>query len=216
MPIISAMNGALIMPMTKWSSEMASRRRAMKISGLNAAVEPAHQAAAVERRHRAEEGEDRQRDHQRDQARQHQHLDRAEPHGAQRVDLLAHLHRAELGRVGAARAARHHDRHHDDADLAQHQDADHVDHVELGAEAAEVEDALLRDDAAEQERDQQDDRHRLQADAVEVMHHRGEAEARRAHHDAQRARRWPRPASAAIRRCRARCRRPRGRRSQKT
>jgi hypothetical protein len=36
-----------------------------------------------------------------------------------------------------------------------------------------MEEALLREDAADQERDQQDDRHRLQADAVQVMHHRG-------------------------------------------
>ena len=39
-----------------------------------------------------------------------------------------------------------------------------------------MEHALLRDDAADQERDQQDDRHRAPADAVEVMHHRGETE----------------------------------------
>ncbi len=37
-----------------------------------------------------------------------------------------------------------------------------------------MEEALLRDDAADQEGDQQDDRHRLPADAVEVMHRRGE------------------------------------------
>ena len=66
------------------------------------------------------------------------------------------------------------------ADLAQHQDADHVDDVDVGAEFAEMEDALLRDDAADQEGDQQDDRHRAPADMVEMMHHRGEAEAARA------------------------------------
>ncbi len=130
MPIISAMNGALIMPTAKWSSEIASRSRARKTSGLDAAIEPAHQAAAVERRHRAEEGEDRHRDDQRDDARQHQHLDRIEAHGAQRVDLLAHLHRAELGGVGAAGAAGDHDGDDQHAEFAQHQDADHVDDVD--------------------------------------------------------------------------------------
>src|SRR4051794_6953703 len=33
-PIASAMNGALIMPTLKWVTEIASLRRAMKISGL--------------------------------------------------------------------------------------------------------------------------------------------------------------------------------------
>ena len=62
------------------------------------------------------------------------------------------------------------------AEFAQHQNADHVDHVDVGAEFAEMENALLRDDAADQKRDEQDDRHRAPADIVELMHHRGEAE----------------------------------------
>ena len=55
------------------------------------------------------------------------------------------------------------------ADLAQHQDADHVDDIDVGAEFAEMENALLRHDGADQERDQQDDRHRAPADAVELV-----------------------------------------------
>ena len=39
-----------------------------------------------------------------------------------------------------------------------------------------MEEALLGDDAADQERDEQDDRHRLPADPVEMMHGRREAE----------------------------------------
>ncbi len=96
----------------------------------------------------------RHRDDQRDDARQHQHLDRVEAHGAQRVDLLAHFHRAELGRVGAAGAAGDHDADDEHADFAQHQDADHVDDIDFGAESAEMENALLRDDGADQERAQ--------------------------------------------------------------
>ena len=133
---------------------------------LDAAIEPRHQPAAIQRRHRAEEGQDRQRHHQRQHARQDQHLDRIETHGAQRVDLLAHLHRAEFGGVGAAGAARHHDRHQQHADLAQHQHAEHVDDEDVGAELAEMKDALLRDDAADQEGDQHDDRHRAPARPV--------------------------------------------------
>ena len=70
------------------------------------------------------------------------------------------------------------------ADFAQHQDADHVDDVDVGAEFAEMEDALLRDDAADQEGDQQDDRHRAPADIVELVHHRGETEYVRLRNDA--------------------------------
>ena len=70
--------------------------------------------------------------------------------------------------------------------LAQHQDADHVDDVDVGAEFAEMEYALLRDDAADQKGDQQDDRHRAPADIVELVHHRGQAERmRRADHAQQ-------------------------------
>ena len=168
--------------------------------GAHAAVEPGDQPAAVERRHRAEERQHRQGDDEREHARQDQHLDGIEPHGAQGVDLLAHLHGAELGRVGAARASRHHDRHDQHADLAQHQDADHVDHVLVGAELAEMEEALLGDDAADQEGDEQHDRHGLPADAVEVVHDGGDAQGLRL---PQRRRpghgRW-RPASPRTRR----------------
>jgi hypothetical protein len=147
---------------------------------LDPAIEPRHQPAAIQRRHRAEKGEDRQRQHQRQHARQNQHFDRIEPHGAQRVDLLAHFHRAEFGGVGAAGAARDHDRHQQHADLAQHQHAEHIDHEDVGAELAEVKDALLRDDAADQEGDQHDDRHRAPADLFEVVHGRGQPKAARA------------------------------------
>ena len=156
----------------------------MKIAGTHSAVEPRHQPAAVERRHRAQERQDGQRADERDDARQDQDFDRIEAHGAQRVDLLAHLHGAELGRVGAAGAAGRHDGHDQHADLAQHQDADHVDHIGVGAELAEVENALLGDDAADQERDQHHDRHRLPADAEQVIDRGGQSEAARIADDA--------------------------------
>ena len=81
-------------------------------------------------------------------------------------------------------SARDHDRYDEHADLAQDEDAQHVDDVGLGAEPAEMEKALLRDDAADQESDQQDDGDRLQADAIEVMHGGGEPERLRPHEDA--------------------------------
>ena len=94
------------------------------------------------------------------------------------------------------------------AQFAQHQDADHVDDVDFGAKGAEVEDALLGDDGADQERDQNNDRHRAPADALEVMNGRGEAQPRRARDRAARspssARRRAGRAARATRRYRPR------------
>ena len=101
-----------------------------------------------------------------------EHLDGIEAHGSKRVDFLAHLHRAKLGGVGAAGAARHHDGDEQHADFARDQNADHVDDIVLGAELAEMEEALLRDDAADEEGNQQDDRRGLPADPVELMDRR--------------------------------------------
>ena len=169
-PITTAMNGALIMPTLKCVIEIASLRRATKTSGLDSGVELRGQLAAVERGHGAEEGQDGERDRERDDARQHQRLDWVEAHGFEGIDLLAHLHGADLGRVGAARAPGDHDRHDQHADLAQHQDADEVDDVLVRAELAEMEEALLRDDAADQEGYKQDDGHGLPAHPVELVH----------------------------------------------
>ena len=63
-----------------------------------------------------------------------EHVDRVEPHHAERVDLLAHLHRAELGGDGAAGAAGDHDGGQERRQLAQRQDADEVDGEDAGAE----------------------------------------------------------------------------------
>ncbi len=155
---------------------MTSRRRAEERVRRQAAIERGHQPAAEQRGDDAEEGQDRHRDDQRQQPRHDQHFGGIETHGAQRVDLLAHLHRAELGGVGAAGAAGDHDRDDQHAELAQGQHAEHVDHEDAGAEFGEMEDALLRDDAADQEGDHHDDRDRLPAHLLQVMHQRGKAE----------------------------------------
>jgi hypothetical protein len=138
-----------------------------------------HRAAHRDPNMVRDEGQERQRDDQRDDARHDQRLDRVEADHGQRVEFLAHLHRADLGGVGAARAAGDHDRGEQHAEFAEDQDADEVDDEVLGAEEAELEDALLGDDAADQQRDQRDDRHRLEAGAVEMEDDRGEAEPRR-------------------------------------
>ena len=125
---------------------------------------------------RANECQQRQGNDQGDDARKNEHIDRIEAHGAQGVDLLSHLHGAQFGGVGAAGAAGDHDGDDQHADFAQHEDADHVDHVFVGAELAEMKEALLGDDAADQEGNEQDDRHGLPADAVQVMDRGGGTE----------------------------------------
>src|SRR5262249_60922961 len=140
---------------------------------IDPAVEPAPHAAAIECRHYSQKREDRQPDDQRDDPRQNQNVDRVAPHGLQGIDLFAHFHGAKLGRIGRPGAARDHDRHDQHADLAHYQNAEHIDHVEVGAEAAKPEDALLRDDRADQECDQQDDRNGAPAYPVDVVHHGG-------------------------------------------
>ncbi len=81
-----------------------------------------------------------------------------------------------LGGIGAARPARRHDGDEQDADLAQDQHRDEVDDVILGAEFAEMEEALLGDDGADEKGHHRHDRHGLNADAVEVMNDRAQPE----------------------------------------
>src|SRR6478609_6129064 len=143
---------------------------------VNSGVEPANQAAAIERCHHSQKREDRQPDDQRDDTRQNENVDRVEPHGLQGIDLFAHFHGAEFGGIRRPGATRDHDRHDQHADLAHYQNAEHIDHVEASTESAETDDALLRDDRSDQERDQQDDRNGAPAHAVDVMHHGGQTE----------------------------------------
>ena len=142
---------------------MASCSRVRKACGADAVVDIGGDHAAEQRRHVGDKSEQRQGDDQRQKARQDQHLHRRHAHHAQGVDLLAHLHRAEFGGDRRARAARDHDRGEQHAEFAQHQNADQVDGEGRGAEAAQLENALLRHDAADQEIDGDDDRHRAQA-----------------------------------------------------
>ena len=62
----------------------------------------------------------------------------AKPMVVKRVDLLGHLHGAELGGEGGAGAAGHDDGGHQRAHLARHGDADQVGDVDLGAELLEL------------------------------------------------------------------------------
>src|SRR6202011_3385494 len=58
---------------------------------------PGHQRATEQTHEIGEHDQQRQGDDEAEQPRQHQQLDRVERQGAHRVDLLAHLHRADFG-----------------------------------------------------------------------------------------------------------------------
>ena len=116
-----------------------------------------------------EVGEQRQqRRHQQrgDDTRRDQEAHRIEAHRRQRVDFLVDRHRADLGGERRARAAGEQDRRHQRAELAQHREADQVGDEDLRAEPAHRYRRLEREDHAEQERDQRDDRQRVGADAL--------------------------------------------------
>ena len=98
----------------------------------------------------------------------HEDLDGIEAEGAHRVDLLAHLHRADRGGEGRGRAAGDDDRGQQDAELAQHRDGDQVDDEDLGAELAELDRAHVGEHDADQEGHQRGDRQRVQPRLLHV------------------------------------------------
>ena len=110
--------------------------------------------------------EQRRHQHRGDDPRRDQEAHRVEPHRRQRVDLLVDAHRADLGRERRAGAAGEQDRRHQRPELAQHRQADQVGDEDLGAEALHRHRRLEREDHAEQERDQRDDRQRVGADLL--------------------------------------------------
>src|SRR5713226_2227234 len=112
--------------------------------------DPAHQRAAEQRHEIGVEGKQRQGEDEAEESRQDEHVDGIEPERAQRVDLLVDLHGAELGSKGAARASGDDDGGEQDAELAQH------------AEAEQLDDGQRRD-----------------AGALHLRHHRHRSEPRR-------------------------------------
>ena len=123
-------------------------------------------------------------------ARQHQHGHRVDAHGGQRVDLLVHLHGADLGGEGRAGAAGQHHRGQQRPELAQQADGDQIGHIQVGAEAAHRHQRLEGQDQPHQHADQQHQRHRPHAGLVGGAQQIGAAELarprRQAHHRHQR------------------------------
>ena len=167
----------------------------------HAEVADAHGHAAEQAGHHRQEGQQRQHGQQREQARQHQQLDRVQAEGADRVDFLAALHRADLRGEGAGGAAGEQDRGEQYAEFAQEGDRHQFDDEHLGAEFAQHGRAEEGDHRADHEAEQQHQRHRVQADLFHVMHGRGQADPRRSQQRAHRGLtrvRPPKPISARI------------------
>src|SRR3546814_16952788 len=115
--------------------------------------------------------------------RQYTRLHRLDADRAHRVDLFVQLHRADLRRESRSRAARDHDRGHQEAQFADRGAADEIDREHLQPELAELHRALLGDDDADQKAHQPDDRQRIDSDGLKAADDRvpANAEIGRAH-----------------------------------
>jgi hypothetical protein len=116
-------------------------------------------------------------EHDRHQARDDQHLDGRQSQGADGVDLLLHLHRADLGGEGGARAPGDDYRGEQRRQLAAHREADAVDDEDIGAVALRLHPEEIGEHHADEERDQRDDRDRVEPDRLELRHRFPQAEA---------------------------------------
>ncbi len=121
-----------------------------------------HRDRAADQPHQArEQRQERRHQHGGDDARRHEEAHRVEAHRRQRVDFLVDAHRADFGGKRGARAAGQQDRRHQRPQFAQHRQPDQVRDEDLRAEALHRHGRLEREDHAEQERNQRDDRQRV-------------------------------------------------------
>jgi len=86
--------------------------------------------------------QEREREDQREDPGQNEVAHRPEAHRPERVDLLRHLHRPELGGERRARSAAHDDRRHQRGKLAGHRQSDEVGDEDVGAELLELDGPL--------------------------------------------------------------------------
>ena len=102
--------------------------------------------------------------------------DRLESHGRERVELLVHLHGADLGGECRPGARREQDRCHQRAELPEHRDAEEVGHEDLRAEALPRNDRREGQDQADQEPDEHHDGDGADAGPLGDEHRLAEAE----------------------------------------
>ena len=133
-----------------------------------------HAAAdAEEHRHQRQR---RLHDAEREEAGEQQEARRRDAHRGERVELVADLHRAELGGDGGAGPAGENDGGHHRAELADHGDADHVGDEHARAEALQEHDALERERGAEQEAEQANDADGVDAHLLDLVGQRADGQ----------------------------------------
>ena len=140
-----------------------------------------HHHAAEDADDVGEEDHQRQGDHQRDDARQHQEPLRLEAHDAHGVDLLGDLHHPQLGGVGGAGAARHHDGGDERRQFPRHRDTDHVHDEDVGAELLQLHRPLVGDDHPDEEAGEGDDGQGAHARVLDVLGDGVETDGERVH-----------------------------------
>ena len=138
-----------------------------------------HDRTAHESRELGEDREHRHRERRGHHARHHEEADGRQAEGGERVKLLVHLHRADLGGERAAAPPREDDGRHERAKLAEEPDRDEVRHVHLHAEHPQRRRALEGEDEAEEESDRRGDGQAVEPGALERECRVAETEAAR-------------------------------------
>ena len=129
--------------------------------------------------------EQRHRDEDREHPRDDEVIDRMHPERAEGVDLLGHLHGADLRRDGGADAARHHETGEHRPELAKHRHRDHRADCGIHLQPVKLEVRLRGKDRAGEAAGHR--HHELRAEAH--LHHLAQKEppADRRHHTWRRA-----------------------------
>ena len=107
-----------------------------------------------------------------------------ETEGRECIDLLVHLHGAELRGERGAGAAGEDDADHHGGHVPGHADPDQIGDVDLGAELEQLDGSKKGEDHADEKADHADDRQRLRAHLLEDQHQIGAAKARLAAQEA--------------------------------
>ena len=138
-----------------------ARRHLQLLNGDDAAAQDAHEVG--------DDRQDRRHQHAGNHARHHQLADGIGAERAQRVDLIGHDHRAELGGDARSDAPGQHQRRQHRPELFHHRRADEPADDGPRAELIERQPALQREHGAGENARQQHDGQRADADGLELL-----------------------------------------------
>src|SRR5450830_1199906 len=150
-----------------------------KLAKAHTKLRARHQHAAEHAKHIGKHGEQWQHDHQRDDLGQHQQFQRRNTQGAHGINLLGHGHGADLRGVSRAGPPGDDDRGDQGRKLAQHRQAHQVGHKNVGAVLSELVRTLVGDHNTQQQRQQPDNRQRVESGTADVEEDRTPAQSRR-------------------------------------